>query len=236
MTKLLTVDSIAILHGNTPILRNISFDLAKGTIVGLRGPSGSGKTTLLRCLTGVVPHESGRIYLNGKELHGTSGCPRITLVPQSYPLWPHLTVAQNIELPRSYSPTALARHEITDLLQRFEVSHLLDRYPRNLSGGQRQRIALVRALGLGPDCLLLDEPTSALDDARASTLLSELSSFADRGMSILVSSHDRDLLMSLPGGVLEIIDGTIRSTRNEGVSSFQRAGGHLFHGVTKQTC
>ena len=168
---ILTVEHLIKAYGETPVLDDISFAVKPGEVIVVVGPSGCGKSTLLRCLNGLEPTQSGRVRLGnetvaygGKNL--TQLRQRIGMVFQSYELFPHLTVLDNILL----APTTVQKRPKDEVQKEAEA--LLDRvgllakknsYPRELSGGQKQRVAIVRALCMHPEILLFDEVTAALD-------------------------------------------------------------------------
>src|SRR5204863_9384793 len=173
-----------------PILQGASFEADKGRILALLGASGSGKTTLLRCIAGLEHPEEGRIEISGRPVldasSGVSLAPeqrQIGLVLQSYALWPHRTVADNVGygLKLRKVPADEISRRVAAILDKLGLSHLAARYPDQLSGGQQQRVAICRALVYEPKVLLLDEPLSKLDaklreEARSwvRTLLREL--------------------------------------------------------------
>jgi polar amino acid transport system ATP-binding protein len=153
------------------VLKGITLDIAEGSVVTLIGPSGSGKSTLLRCVNLLEPIDDGTILLDGVDISipGFDANPvrrRVGMVFQNFNLFPHMSVIDNITL----SPIrtlgvdkALARAKAHDLLERFGLADKAKAYPDQLSGGQQQRVAIVRALAIEPEVLLLDEITSSLD-------------------------------------------------------------------------
>ena len=157
--------------GTNSVLNGIDLDIAEGTVVSLIGPSGSGKSTLLRCINLLEPIDDGEIFLDGTDISvpGFDANPvrrRIGMVFQNFNLFPHMSVQDNITL----SPirtlgvnTAVARAKAAELLERFGLADKLNAFPDQLSGGQQQRVAIVRALAIEPEVLLLDEITSSLD-------------------------------------------------------------------------
>src|SRR6202035_992365 len=171
MDKLI-VDNLFLSYGANPILKGVSFELKAGEVVCLLGASGSGKTTLLRAVAGLEQPSDGRITLDKQVFFDGAAridCPveqrSLGLVFQSYALWPHMTVAENVayglklrKLPRD----AIAK-KVQGILATTRLDALADRYPGELSGGQQQRVALARALVVDPETLLLDEPLSNLD-------------------------------------------------------------------------
>ena len=158
-------------------LKSVSLDVADGEYLMILGPTGAGKTILLETIAGIYPPDTGRVYLNNRDI--TRLPPRkrnIGMVYQDYMLFPHLNVEENISFGmmfRKHDKQAISNqgHALADLLG---VTHLLHRYPGTLSGGEKQRIAIARALIMEPKVLLLDEPLSALDSATRANLRKEL--------------------------------------------------------------
>jgi iron(III) transport system ATP-binding protein len=205
--------------GGLPILRGASFEAERGRILALLGASGSGKTTLLRCIAGLEQPEEGRIEIGGKAVldsaSGLTTAPEqrnIGLVFQSYALWPHRTVAQNVGYGlklRNVSGSEIERR-VAAILEKLGLSHLAARYPDQLSGGQQQRVAICRALVYEPRVLLLDEPLSNLDaklreEARfwIRKLILEL------GTCAIMVTHDQGEALAMADHVLLLKDGVI---------------------------
>ena len=168
----LVVDNVQKWLGGLQILSGASFTAEKGRIVALLGASGSGKTTLLRCIAGLEQPEIGKITIGGATvLDDKAGIAlppeqrQIGLVFQSYALWPHRTVFENVAygLKLRRSPEAETKAKVEAILEKLGLAHLAARYPDQLSGGQQQRVAICRALVYEPKVLLLDEPLSNLD-------------------------------------------------------------------------
>jgi ABC-type polar amino acid transport system ATPase subunit len=180
---MLNIKAISKSFGNKTILKNISFNIAKGEVVCLSGKSGSGKSTLLRILSKLDDNYDGEVKSDGK----------LTLVLQNNQLFEHLTVLENL----MYVPTKVqnkCKKEIQSraikYLKLFQLDGLEHNYPRKLSGGQQQRVAIVRALMTEPDILLLDEPTSALDSDSAEAVGMSMLKLKEVGKTVLFSSHD----------------------------------------------
>ena len=199
------------------VLNGISLDVEHGTVVTLIGPSGSGKSTLLRCLNLLEPIDDGEILLDGDDISvpGLDANPvrqRIGMVFQSFNLFPHMTVLENITL----SPVRtrrmkkdVARARALELLERFGLADKASSYPDQLSGGQQQRVAIVRALAVEPEVLLLDEITSSLDPELVGEVLDVVRELKNSGMTIVLATHEMqfardtsDLVCVLDGGVI----------------------------------
>lgn len=202
MTSVLEVEDLRKTYpGGVEALRGIDLSVAEGEVVAVVGPSGCGKSTLLRTLNGLEPITSGTIRLDGGAVTGArtdwaSIRRRVGMVFQSYELFPHLTVMGNLLL----GPTVVVRADRADraeararaeaLLQRVGLADKADAYPRQLSGGQKQRIAIVRALMMQPEVLLLDEITAALDPEMVREVLDVVLGLARDGMTMVLVTHE----------------------------------------------
>jgi polar amino acid transport system ATP-binding protein len=184
--------------GQNEVLRGIDLVVAEHEVVCLIGASGSGKSTLLRCINLLEPIDAGRIFVEGDEItaegvHLDRVRRRIGIVFQSYNLFPHMSVLENVTLaPRKALkvPTEQAVAEATELLARFGLADKRDEVPDRLSGGQQQRVAIVRALAMKPDLLLLDEVTSALDPELVAEVLNVIRELAVSGMTMVIATHE----------------------------------------------
>jgi polar amino acid transport system ATP-binding protein len=199
------------------VLRNINLEVAEHEVVCLIGASGCGKSTLLRCTNLLEEINQGSIYLNDLDItaRGVRADEirrRIGLVFQSYNLFPHMTVLQNITLgPRKVLGLTKAESEAgaESLLDRFGLRDKIREYPDRLSGGQQQRVAVVRALAMRPELLLLDEITSALDPEMVGEVLDIIVELKALGMTMILATHQMafaqriaDLVVFLDGGVV----------------------------------
>ena len=190
--------------GNHVVLQDINLEIKPGTITSIIGPSGSGKTTLLKALSLLDLPQSGSITLDDKNYifpliseNITPPWPRVSVVFQQLFIWPHLTLRQNIELPLETKGTLEENKEyLEELYTMFNMKDFLDRYPNEASVGQRQRVALVRALALKPEYLLLDEITSSLDVEQSEIILSHLVTIKQRGVGIVMVAHDINFAVS----------------------------------------
>ncbi len=215
----LTVDNLQLRYGDNPILKGVSLTLNRGEVVSLLGPSGSGKTTLLRAVAGLeVPHQ-GTIRINDQPVFdGASGIDvpaegrNLGLVFQSYALWPHKTVFDNVAyaLRLRRIATAEIRARVEAVLSQLSLDGLAGRFPHQLSGGQQQRVALGRALVYNPPVILLDEPLSNLDaklreEARA--WLREL--IVRMQLSALCVTHDQGEALAISDRILLLNGGRI---------------------------
>jgi polar amino acid transport system ATP-binding protein len=180
------------------VLKGIDLVVDPHEVVCLIGASGSGKSTLLRCIDLLEPIDAGRILMNGADItaRGTDQDAvrrRIGIVFQAFNLFPHMTVLRNVALaPRKVSKRsrAAAESRARDLLDRFGLADKAGDYPDRLSGGQQQRVAIVRALAMDPDVLLLDEITSALDPELVAEVLDVIRELAGQGMTMVIATHE----------------------------------------------
>ena len=208
---ILTVDHLVKSYdGKTNVLDNVSFAVKPGEVIVVVGPSGCGKSTLLRCLNGLEPTQSGRVRLGGKNL--TALRQRIGMVFQSYELFPHLTVLENILLAPTKvqkRPRAEVQQEAEALLDRVGLLAKKNSYPRELSGGQKQRVAIVRALCMHPEILLFDEVTAALDPEMVREVLDVMLDLAREGKTMVIVTHEMQFARAIASRVLFLDDGRI---------------------------
>jgi polar amino acid transport system ATP-binding protein len=184
--------------GKHEVLRGIDLAVDEHEVVCLIGASGSGKSTLLRCVNALEPIDGGRIVVAGQDV----SAPGIDLnrvrrgigiVFQAFNLFPHMTVLRNITLaPREVLGLSRTEAEMrgVELLTRFGLADKRDDYPDRLSGGQQQRVAIVRALAMRPQLMLLDEVTSALDPELVAEVLNLIRELAAGGMTMLIATHE----------------------------------------------
>jgi polar amino acid transport system ATP-binding protein len=203
--------------GSLEVLRGIDLQLAEHEVVACIGASGSGKSTLLRCINLLEPIDAGRIVVEGEEITAPGVDVdrirrRIGIVFQAFNLFPHMSVLQNVTLaPRRVlrlSP-ADADARATGLLERFGLADKRDDYPDRLSGGQQQRVAIVRALAMQPDLLLLDEVTSALDPELVAEVLNVIRELAASGMTMIIATHEMGFARDIASRVLFLDGGRI---------------------------
>jgi polar amino acid transport system ATP-binding protein len=213
----LRVEGLHKSFGDLDVLRGIDLTVAQHEVVCLIGASGSGKSTLLRCINLLEPIDAGRIVVSGEEITA-EGIKvdrirrRIGIVFQSFNLFPHMTVLENVTL----APIRVlkrrradAQAEATELLGRFGLADKRDELPDRLSGGQQQRVAIVRALAMKPDILLLDEVTSALDPELVAEVLSVIRELARSGMTMVIATHEMGFARDIADRVCFLDDGTI---------------------------
>ena len=204
---------------NVPILDDVSFSMQKGEVVVIVGPSGCGKSTFLRCINRLEEIDSGVLKLNGvsyeKEKKNISKVrEKIGMVFQSYDLFPNMTILNNLLL----APMKVQKRnkeevkkEAEQLLDRVGLLDKKDNYPRQLSGGQKQRVAIVRAMLMHPEIMLLDEITAALDPEMVGEVLEVMKQLAQEGMTMVVVTHEMGFAREVAnrvffmdgGGILE---------------------------------
>jgi polar amino acid transport system ATP-binding protein len=203
--------------GDLEVLKGVDLSMEEHEVVCLIGASGSGKSTLLRCINLLEPIQQGRILINGQVVTARGVDVNrvrrgIGIVFQSFNLFPHMSVMQNVTLaPRKVMGMGRreAEAEALELLSRFGLEDKRDEYPDRLSGGQQQRVAIVRALATQPQLMLFDEVTSALDPELVAEVLGVIRELAEGGMTMLIATHEmgfaRDIahrVCFLDGGVL----------------------------------
>jgi polar amino acid transport system ATP-binding protein len=195
---LLRLEGVHKRYGREEVLRGIDLDITRSEVVCLIGSSGSGKSTLLKCVNLIEPVNSGRIFLDGREITApgldVNRVRRgIGIVFQAFNLFPHMTVLRNVTLaPEEVlgTPRRQAETEALELLRRFGLADKADEYPDRLSGGQQQRTAIVRALAMRPKLMLLDEVTSALDPELVAEVLNVIRELAASEMTMLIATHE----------------------------------------------
>ncbi len=200
-----------------PVLKDISFTLEKGEVVVVVGPSGCGKSTFLRCLNMLEPIDSGTIQFKDRIIdRGKRDVyeirQKIGMVFQSYDLFPHKTILGNIIL----APLKVQKRdkkevtaEAEQLLARVGLLDKKDSYPRQLSGGQKQRVAIVRALIMHPEILLLDEITAALDPEMVREVLQVVLELAKDGMTMVIVTHEMEFAKAVADRVLFMDQGVV---------------------------
>ena len=215
--RALEIESVHKSFGKLEVLRGIDLTVEEHQVVCLIGASGSGKSTLLRCVNLLEPLDAGRVVLHGEEI-SARGIDvnrirrKIGIVFQAYNLFPHMSVLRNVTL----APTKalkLSREEADaradELLARFGLADKRDDYPDRLSGGQQQRVAIVRALAMRPELMLLDEVTSALDPELVAEVLNVIRELAAGGMTMLIATHEMGFAREIATRVAFIDDGRV---------------------------
>ncbi|MGH9433849.1 MAG: ABC transporter ATP-binding protein [Terriglobia bacterium] len=210
---LLSVRNVAKRFGSTPVLTGICLDVAPGEFLTILGETGSGKTTLLRLVAGFERPDEGEIWMGGERLDTLPPYRRrVNTVFQSYALFPHLTVSENVAygLKARKTPRNEIQPRVDEALTKVKMSAFAQRLPSQLSGGQQQRVALARALVNRPQLLLLDEPLSALDAGLRQQLQTELKLLQrDVGITFVFVTHDQDEALALSDRIALLRAGNI---------------------------
>jgi polar amino acid transport system ATP-binding protein len=203
--------------GKLEVLRGVDLEVAEHEVICLIGASGSGKSTLLRCVNLLEPIDAGRIVVAGEEITRrgvdvNAVRKRIGIVFQAFNLFPHMSVLANVTLgPRL--ALGLSRAEANErgreLLERFGLGERTRDYPDRLSGGQQQRVAIVRALAMRPQLMLLDEVTSALDPELVAEVLEVIRELAAGGMTMLIATHEMGFARDIATRVCFLDEGVI---------------------------
>jgi polar amino acid transport system ATP-binding protein len=217
MSAAVRIEGVRKSFAQNEVLRGVDLEVEEHEVVCLIGASGSGKSTLLRCINLIEPVDAGRIVVGGDEIT-RRGIDvnrvrrRIGIVFQAFNLFPHMTVLRNVTLaPQAVLGQSRAAAEARgrELLARFGLADKAGDYPDRLSGGQQQRVAIVRALAMDPELMLLDEVTSALDPELVAEVLEVIRELAAGGMTMLIATHEMafardiaDRVSFLDGGVI----------------------------------
>lgn len=218
---MITIDNLSKYYGPLPVLKHCNLNIRKGEVVVICGPSGSGKSTLIKCINALEPFQEGEINVDGimlsnKKTNLTVLRQQVGMVFQSFELFPHMTVMDNLLIPQIRN-LKRSRHEARikaeALLQRVGLAQHGHKYPAQLSGGQQQRVAIARALAMNPKVMLFDEPTSALDPEMVAEVLAVMAELASDGMTMCCVTHElgfarkiADRIIFMDGG--EIIEDT----------------------------
>ena len=203
--------------GSRAVLAGLDLKVSAGEVVSFIGSSGSGKTTLLRCINLLEPIDDGTILLDGDEISKIGLDPnpirrRIGIVFQSFNLFPHMSVQRNITLALTQvldKQDDEANEIAKSLLTRFALADKTDSYPDQLSGGQQQRVAIVRALAMSPEVMLLDEITSALDPELVGEVLDVVRELKGSGITMLIATHEMKFAQEISDRVCFLDGGRI---------------------------
>lgn len=215
--KLLEIKNLNKSFGDNVVLKDFSLTVEKGEVIVIIGPSGCGKSTLLRCINALEPIQSGEILLDGEPVKRDAKNlsqmrQKIGMVFQSYDLFPHKTIIENIILAPMKVQKIKREQAEKDALQLLEKVGLADRkddFPRQLSGGQKQRVAIVRALCMHPEILLLDEITAALDPEMVREVLEVVLDLARSGGTMLIVTHEMAFAKAIANRIIFLEKGEI---------------------------
>ncbi|MCI6989708.1 MAG: methionine ABC transporter ATP-binding protein [Campylobacter sp.] len=210
-------------YGNTPVLKDINFEIKKGEIFALVGHSGAGKSTLLRCLNGLESYDSGSVKVFDKEVNTLKNKELrefrrdIGMIFQHFALMSRKTVYENVATPLlfwGYEKNYIDKR-VKELLDIVGLSGKLNSYPRELSGGQKQRVAIARALALNPKILLSDEATSALDPKTTKQILELLKDInKNLGITIVLVTHEMEVVKTTANKAVLLVGGEIKDSGN----------------------
>jgi polar amino acid transport system ATP-binding protein len=215
--SLLRVEKLRKTFDNLVVLDSISFEVPDKTVTALIGASGSGKSTLLRAINLLELVDDGQIFFDGQDITAVETDADIVrrmlgMVFQSFNLFPHKTVLENITL----APMMVhginkeqAESEARDLLKKFGLLEKVDQYPDRLSGGQQQRVAIIRAMAVKPKLLLLDEITSALDPVLVNEVLETVRELKNDGVAIVMATHEMGFAKQIADQVCFLYQGRI---------------------------
>lgn len=214
---MIQINHLSYAYTDTPVLKNVSFEIKENEIVGLLGLSGSGKTTLLKILSGLLQPDKGTYTIESylayeKGKRNPILVNDLGVVFQDYNLFMHMTVLDNLALPyRLRYKTSKDESKLValELLEQFGLSEHINKYPNECSGGQQQRIAIARALILNPRVLLIDEPTAALDQENTEIVTRLLKELNKKGLTVVVITHDLPFAQSICQRVIELKQGEI---------------------------
>lgn len=210
-------------YGEHEVLKGIDINVASGEVIAIIGPSGSGKTSLIRTVNGLETLNQGEIVLFGESFirsdehqaaNFRAGIHRVGMVFQSFNLFPHRTILDNVLMGPRYhrlGEGAAERSTALALLDKVGLLAHADKYPHQLSGGQQQRVAIARALAMRPDIMLFDEPTSALDPELVGDVLKVIRDLAEDGMTMLIVTHEMEFAMSIADRVVFMEHGHVQN-------------------------
>jgi polar amino acid transport system ATP-binding protein len=216
MEPIIHIDSIHKYFGRLHVLKGVSLDVQKGEVVVIIGPSGSGKSTFLRCINRLEEYDQGAIVVDGIPLDSTKNInlvrTEVGMVFQSFNLFPHLSVLENISLAQRIIRKRDRKESEKTSLQLLDKVGIPDKanyFPGQLSGGQQQRVAIARALAMNPKIMLFDEPTSALDPEMIQEVLDVMLNLAREGMTMVVVSHEMGFARAAANRAIFMDDGLI---------------------------
>ncbi len=217
MNEIIHIKNLTKAYDDHVILEHLNLSVKRGEVVVIIGPSGCGKSTLLRCINAFEPILEGSVMLDGEMINPCKGKmnevrERVGMVFQSYDLFPHKTVLQNMILaPMKVNKRnkKLVEKEAIALLDRVGLASKKDCYPCQLSGGQKQRVAIVRALMMHPEVLLLDEITAALDPEMVREVLDVVIKLSKEGITMMIVTHEMSFAKAVADRIIFIDEGRI---------------------------
>lgn len=215
---MIKVEKLVKTFDENTVLKEIDLEVTPGEVVVIIGPSGSGKSTFLRCLNLLEQPTGGKITFEGNDLLAKGVKidqirQKMGMVFQSFNLFPHKTVLENLTISPikvKQQEQAAAEETAKGLLEQVGLAEKADSYPSSLSGGQQQRVAIARALAMDPDVMLFDEPTSALDPEMVGEVLTVMQALAEKGMTMVVVTHEMGFAKEVADRVIFMADGIIQ--------------------------
>jgi ABC-type polar amino acid transport system ATPase subunit len=225
------LESLNKYYGSFHVLKDVDLEVKRGEVIVIIGASGSGKSTLIRCVNGLEQYQEGTLVVDGFRMplaaERAAGEDRalqdirkgVGMVFQSFNLFPHITVLENIALPPirvRKVPRTEAESRARKLLARVGLADQAEKYPAALSGGQQQRVAIARSLAMEPHIMLFDEPTSALDPEMVGEVLDVMRELASEGMTMMIVTHEMGFAREVADRVIYIDDGRITETGEPG--------------------
>ena len=226
---MIEIKNISKWYGNFQVLKDCSVDVEKGEVVVVCGPSGSGKSTLIKTVNALEPFQKGEIIVDGISVGDPkTDLPklrsRVGMVFQHFELFPHLSIRENLVLAQM-KVLGRGREEATErglkLLDRVGLLKHADKFPGQLSGGQQQRVAIARALGNKPRMIIADEPTGNLDPVRSLELMLLLEKINELGTTVLVVTHEKELVDAFSKRVISIDTGRVVSDGLDGYYGYE---------------
>ncbi|MCO6530264.1 MAG: amino acid ABC transporter ATP-binding protein [Lactobacillus sp.] len=216
---MLKVEHLKKTFGKNEVLKDINAEVKDGQVICLVGPSGAGKSTFLRCLNLLDQPTAGKVLFEDKELTALSEKQldtlreKVGMVFQQFNLFPHMNIIENIKLAPMKVKNASdeeATAKAVELLKQVGLEEKAEAFPANLSGGQQQRVAIARALAMDPEVMLFDEPTSALDPEMVGEVLKVMQDLAQKGMTMVVVTHEMGFAKNVADEVWFMADGYIQ--------------------------
>ena len=212
-------------------LNRCSFSVERGEFVAVVGRSGSGKSTLLRILASFDKPDEGKVYVEGEEISGLKGKKlaqfrqeKIGFIYQDYSLFPEYTAYENVLLPLKIAHQAVDKEQLERLFEELGITDCRERYPDEMSGGQKQRVAIATAVVSDREILIFDEPTSGLDLRHMQEVAMTLQNLQQMGKTVLVITHDYELIASCCTHVLHLESGEVQEQYRLDQEGFERLG------------
>ena len=226
---MISLKNVSKWYGHFQVLTDCSTEVKKGEVVVVCGPSGSGKSTLIKTVNGLEPVQKGEILVNGTKVNDKKTNlaelrSHVGMVFQHFELFPHLSIIENLTLAQVKvlkRDKAAARDKGLKLLERVGLTAHANKFPAQLSGGQQQRVAIARALVNNPRMIIADEPTGNLDPVRSLELMLLLEKINELGTTVLVVTHEKELVDAFSKRVISIDTGRVVSDGLDGYYGYE---------------